>query len=43
MVVGFTFLCPFLIREVAMQTVLAAIVGYSHVCAITLTHQLAAF
>ena len=26
-----------------MQTVLAAIVGYSHVCAITLTHQLATF
>jgi len=26
-----------------MQTVLAAIVGYSHVSAITLTHQLATF
>ena len=41
LVVGFTFLSPFILREIAMQTVIAAIVGWPHVSAKTFTHQLA--
>ena len=41
LVVGFTFLSPFILREIAMQTVIAAIVGRPHVSAKTFTHQLA--
>ena len=41
LVIIFTFLLPFLVREVGMQAVGAAIIGFAHIFAIPLTHQLA--
>ena len=41
LVVYLTFLVPILVREVGMQAVGAAIIGFAHIFAIPLTHQLA--
>lgn len=41
LVIIFTFLLPFLVREVGMQAVGAAIIGFAHIFAIPLTHQFA--
>lgn len=41
LVIIFTFLVPFLVREVGMQAVGAAIIGFAHIFAIPLTHQFA--
>lgn len=40
-IIALVIICTFLVREVGMQAVGAAIIGFAHIFAIPLTHQLA--